>query len=161
MAAAAPNGIDPADRPQASPPDPVVGTGVAVTTTVIICMGGVGTVAADETAVVVSVVAVGGTDVACGSGVSVGSGVGVRVGVGRGVTVGVGVGFGVGVGVGVGVGLFPIWLPNSHQVALPLPSKSAFRTGYWFLVPKSQTSSTPVASSKSRSALSKSIFQAP
>jgi hypothetical protein len=100
-----------------------VGAGFAVTTTVIICTRGVGTVAADETAVAVSAVAVDGeTDVACGpgagvsaggTGVAVGSGVGVAVGagvrvgvgvaVGRGVDVGSGVGVSVGVGVGIGV----------------------------------------------------------
>jgi hypothetical protein len=91
-----------------------VGAGFAVTTTVIICTSGVGTVAADGIAVAVSVVAVdGGTDVACagagvsagGTGVAVGSGVGMAVGAGVGVGVGVGIGVAVGVGVGSGVGV--------------------------------------------------------
>ena len=88
-----------------------------------------------------------------------GIGVGVFVGIGVGVLVGRGVDVGLGVGVGVGVRRFPICVPNSHQVAAPSSFVSTFRTGYWREVPKSQTSSAPVVWSKSRSALSKSIFQ--
>ena len=37
---------------------------------------------------------------------------------------------------------------------MPFPSRSAFRAGYWLLVPKSQKSSVPVALLSSPSALS-------
>ena len=87
--------------------------------------------------------------------VCVGVGVIVGVGVTVGVSVGVGVFVGNGVGVEVGTGL-PCCDPNSHQLACPLLSRSAFNSGYWLNVPKSHTSSTPVVSSKSPSALSMS-----
>ena len=106
-------------------------------------------------------VAVGVSDgmgVLVGVAVCVGVGVTVDVGVTEGVRVGVGVLVGSGVGVGVGAGL-PCCGPNSHQLACPLLSKSAFNSGYWSTVPKSHTSSTPVVSSKSSSALSKSVTQ--